>query len=139
MVMAMWSSDRTYVAVHSTDAPTDAEWNHWIALLTERAGRDRRILVETRSGPTATQRKALASATKDQDLRFAVLTDSVVVRGIITALAWLGVQHRAFAMDQHRQAAAYLELTSVEFDRVLAELPRLRREAGMEQPRRSTG
>jgi hypothetical protein len=135
MPMAMGGFGRVYVAVLSSEAPTDAEWERWIELLRERAGRDRRVLVETRGGPTPRQRRELADALKEEDVRFAVLTSSIAVRGIITALSWLGVPHGAFAPQEHRQAAEFLELTDAELARVEAELPRLREES---QPR-STG
>lgn len=129
MPMSMWGHERICVAVLSSDAPTDAEWERWIALLRARSGRDCRVFVEPRGGPTPRQRRELAAATKDEDVRFAVLTDSMVVRGIVTALSWLGVPHHAFALHQHLEAAAYLELTKDELERVEAELPRLRSES----------
>jgi hypothetical protein len=129
MAMAMWGFDRVCVAVQLSTPPTEREWIDWVALLRERKGTALRVLVETQSGPNAAQRKALAQATRNEDVRFAVLTNSILVRGIITALAWLGVPHQGFATGQHRQAADYLGLTGAELERVLHELPRLRGEA----------
>jgi hypothetical protein len=126
MAMAILGFDRVCVAVLHTRPPTDEEWGRWVALIGGRAKGVARVIVETQNGPNAAQRKALAEATRHKDVRFAVLTDSIMVRGIITALAWLGVPHRAFAVGQHRQAAAYLELTGAELEQVQQELPRLR-------------
>jgi hypothetical protein len=130
MAMAMCGHDRVCIAVLRATPPTDEEWARWIALLQEHAKPYLRVLVETPTGPNAAQRKALAQATRGEDIRFAILTDSIVVRGIVTALAWLGVPHRAFATTQEQQAADYLELTSAELERARRELPRLRGEAG---------
>jgi hypothetical protein len=126
MAMAIWGVDRVCLAVLYAKPPSDEEWAAWLALLRTRAGQDARILVETHSGPNAAQRSALVEATRDLDVRFAILTDSIIVRGIVTALAWLGVPHRAFGTDQHLPAAKYLELTGEELERVHSELPRLR-------------
>jgi hypothetical protein len=126
MAMAIWGVDRVCLAVLYAKPPTDEEWVAWIALLRTRAGQDARVLVETHSGPNAAQRSALAEATRDLDVRFAILTDSIIVRGIVTALAWLGVPHRAFGTDEHLPAAKYLELTPEELERIVSELPRLR-------------
>lgn len=129
MAMAMWGFDRVCVAVLQSNPPTEREWADWIGLLRQRAGGPLRVLVETQSGPNAAQRKALANATRNEDVRFAILTNSILVRGIITALAWLGVPHQGFATGQHREAADWLGLTNAELERVLHELPRLRGEA----------
>jgi hypothetical protein len=128
MAMTIWGADRLRVAVLYAAPPSDEEWALWLASIRERAGRDARMFVETSSGPNAAQRKALADATRDQDVRFAILTDSIVVRGIVIALAWLGVPHRAFAVDQPRRAADYLGLTADEYTQLQNELPRMRLE-----------
>lgn len=120
---------RVCIAVVNRTSPTDAEWSRWLELIRERRGQRLRVLVETSSGPNATQRRALARATSDIDVRFAILTDSIVVRGIVTALAWLGVPHHAFATHQFAQATRYLELDDAEIAQVQSELLRLRREA----------
>ncbi|HET6332154.1 MAG TPA: hypothetical protein VFG30_03030 [Polyangiales bacterium] len=131
MTISMWAQDRLYLAVLYGDAPTDEEWDRWVTMSVERSGRDQRVIVESHnSGPNAKQRKELADAVRDVELRVAVLTDSAVVRGIVTALAWLGVPQRAFPIGGYWQAANYLELVPAELDRALEELPRLRAEAG---------
>jgi hypothetical protein len=136
MAMTMWGHDRLYLSVLHGAAPTDPEWDRWITMSLARVGLDQRVIVESHNGgPNAKQRKSLADAMRSEDVRVAVLTGSTVVRGIVTALAWLGIPLRAFPMDAHRQAAKYLELTPAELDRALAELPRLRDEAGLLESR----
>jgi hypothetical protein len=139
MAMAIWGDERVCVAVLYPNPPTDAEWQRWIALLRERSGSQARVLVETYAGPNAAQRKTLAAATSGQDVRFAIMTDSIVVRGIVTALAWLGVPHRAFALGQLPAAANFLELDPQELDRIHDELRRLRTEAGLSRSMQPLG
>ncbi len=45
---------------------------------------------------TATQRKAAAEVMRQNDLGAVVLTDNRLVRGIITAVSWLGANANAF-------------------------------------------
>jgi hypothetical protein len=120
---------RVCVAVLGDIPPTSEEWSRWVALLSERRGTRLRVLVETHSGPNAAQRKGLAEALRDDDVRFAILTDSLIVRGIVTALAWLGLPHHAFSIAQSQPACNYLELDSSERSQLLQALERLRRES----------
>lgn len=125
--MTMSRDERVVVCVHDEQAPTDAEWDRWLQLLRERAGRDARAFVETRGGgPNAKQRKLLADAVKDLDLRCAILSDSMVVRGMVTAIAWLGVPLRAFTPGEFRPAAEYLGLTHDELQHTFEVLVGLR-------------
>ena len=133
MTMMMARLERLCVAVVDGTQPTSDEWARWTTLLRE-AGNPLRVMVETRSGPDAAQRKALATATRGRDVRFAILTDSVVVRGIVTALEWLGVPHRAFAPHEAARAAAFLDLDAVECKLAAQELARLRRQLEAQPP-----
>jgi hypothetical protein len=133
VAMAMWCSERVYVTVLCGVPPTDEEWDRWIELILRRKGHDVRVLVEAHdTGPDAKQRKTISDALKGEDLRAAVMTESTIARGIVTALAWLGVPQRAFGVNQYAQAANYLELTHAELEQILEVLPRLRRESGLQ-------
>jgi len=126
MPMRMSGFGRVCVAVLHDTPPSADEWSRWLALLRERKGARLRVLVETHSGPNAAQRKALAETLRDEDARFAIMTDSLLVRGIVTALAWLGLPHHAFALDQLVPAGNYLELDAAEQAHLWQELSRLR-------------
>jgi hypothetical protein len=128
MPMSIWAVDRVCLAVSYAKAPTDEEWAACLAMMRTRAGRDARVLVDAETGPNSAQRSALVEATRDMDVRFAILTDSIIVRGMVTALAWLGVPHRAFGTDEYLKAVKYLELTPEELESVERELPRLRQD-----------
>jgi hypothetical protein len=138
MVMAMARSERVFTLVYGVDAPTDEEWTRCLTLFRERAGRESRFLVETRGGgPDAKQRKVLAELLRDQDARVAVMTDSIVARGILTALAWLGLPQRGFALNDLRAASEYLGLSSEELQHAARELARLRNELGSSETKRA--
>ena len=126
MPMASGDCGRVCVAVLREAPPSAVEWTAWLGLLAAHKGLPVRVLVETHSGPSAAQRKALADALRGEDVRFAILTDSLIVRGIVTALAWLGLPHHAFAPDQRVQAYNYLDLNPSEREQVETELSRLK-------------
>jgi hypothetical protein len=126
--MLMFHFDRVAVAVHDAIPPTDDEWDRWLARFRERHGLEMRVLVESNdgAGPNAKQRKALAAFTHQVDIRAAVLTDSVLVRGIITAIAWLGIRQRGFPMGHYAQAGEFLGLTSDELAQAMEQIAKLR-------------
>lgn len=127
MTTRSWCSGRLYVCVVRDQVPTDAEWNHFIELCRLRGGAEIRALVEWRkAGPNAKQRRALAEATWDVDYRAAILTDSIVTRGIVTAFSWLGLRQRPFELDGFTAAGDYLELSATERDSAVRELLQLR-------------
>lgn len=132
MSMAMQRVHRVFLAVHDASAPTDDEWQSWITLCGERRKEPIRVLVESfGGGPSAKQRKELADALSGLDLRSAILTNSLITRGIVTAISWLNISLRAFAIDQHQAAAEYLGLSKDQLVDVVAALPALRSACGL--------
>ena len=100
---------------HSALSPTNQAWNGHIRLMEQhvpRGGAVRTLVKTDGGGPSASQREALNAVTKELDwqMKVAVMTQSVVVRGIITAFAWVGLMKiRAFPMDGHAAALNSLE------------------------------
>jgi hypothetical protein len=141
MTMAICRLGRMMVAVHDAAPPTDEEWARWVALVQNPPGPALRLLVETtgQGGPNAKQRKLLADAMKGLDVRCAILSDSIAVRGVVTALAWLGLAQRAFSPGEHRGAGEYLGLSAQEYAQVLDALPGLRQSCGFTTQRASSG
>jgi hypothetical protein len=132
--MAMWARDRLYLAVLHGGRPTDDEWTRWVELGVLRNGRDQRVLVEARGGgPTPKQRRAILAANK-ADARIAIMTESTFVRGIVTAFSWFDITLHAFPLTGHQLAVKFLELSPEEIETAFEVLPRIRAEAGVEQP-----
>lgn len=112
------------VVVHSARNPRPEEWDGGLAMLAalrSAAGAHFsgfKILVFTDGGaPNAMQRKALADLTRAQNrevLRVVVISRSMVARGAITALRWLGFPSRPFAPDQLEEAFAFLQVSRAE-------------------------
>jgi hypothetical protein len=117
--------DRVLIAVHDAVPPTDEEWESWLELFRGRT--QALVLVESfhGAGPNAKQRKMLGERMQGIELGAAIMTDSTVTRGIVTALSWLGMPQRAFLPGNYYQAGKYLGLTNDELARAVDELRRL--------------
>lgn len=135
MAMATCKLDRLTIAVHHSRPPSDEEWNRWVALCAAQEG-PIRVIVESHGGaPNAKQRKTLSDALAGRDLRSAILSDSIVVRGVVTALAWLGISLRAFPLDDYAGLAEYLEIPSDEIKVAIERLRVLRKQCGVDEVR----
>lgn len=130
-MMAMCRGGRLMVAVHSPVPPTDAEWARWVSLGLEAQTNALRLFVETSGGggPNAKQRRLLADNLQPLGMRCAIVTSSPIVRGIVTAVAWLNVDLRAFAPGDQDAAATFLQLSAEERKFLVDALPALRIEA----------
>jgi hypothetical protein len=124
---------RVVVFVGGTRSPTQSEWDgHIEALRTHIAAHpDSRSCVWARGANLSpTQRKQLTD-TLPKNARTAVLTSSLVDRGVVTAIAWFVDGVRAFSPESEPAAFAYLGLTRDEIDRVVETSRRLRAKMDM--------
>ncbi|MFO0593387.1 MAG: STAS/SEC14 domain-containing protein [Polyangiaceae bacterium] len=60
---------------------------------------------------TSVQRKMVSEACISRGIEVAVLTDEGLVRGLVTAVGWLGVKIKAFPFSKLDEALAHLKLT----------------------------
>lgn len=108
------------LAVHGADAPTDAEWHAYLhAFMAAISTGVRRVMVVSRGGGlSAAQRRLLADAihaslseADERVMRTAVCTSSTILRGMVSALAWLTTSTlRAFRRDDWSGAFDYLQI-----------------------------
>ena len=109
-----WHNAVIYVA-HSSETPVNEDWDAFLdAVATyERSNGRVRFLVNTEmAGPNAAQRRKLNDLMNrlGSKLRVAVLSESMVVRGIIQALSWMNViEIRSFPPGAIAAALGYLE------------------------------
>src|SRR5262245_22469365 len=96
----------TLVVVFGNDAPSDAEWQAHIVSAKNPAVQGL-LIVTAGGGPTAAQREQLAR--EKIAAPAAVVTRSVIARGIVTALSWLGQRTRAFAPAKLLDAMDFAE------------------------------
>ncbi len=113
------------LAVNNMRNPNREEWDAYLEMVLavkEELGGDctkfRQLIFSDGGGPNAAQRKSVAAlgrGLKDVDkIRVAIISRSVVARGIITAFRWLGFPLRSFAPDELDEAFAFFEVSKDE-------------------------
>jgi hypothetical protein len=123
--MAYMQVGATMVVAHGPQPPAQNEWDGHIALCKDGKVKVRRLLVYTAGGAPDAKQRAQAEKEFGQ-LRVAVLTDSVLARGVVTALRWLGMPISAFPADQVVRAMEDIGVPSAERDEVRSALTRVR-------------
>ncbi len=77
---------------------------------------------------TSVQRKQAFEAMTSQNARCAVLTSSGMVRGIVTAASWFGVQVKAFKIEEASAALDHLGVVGPQAEQAQAAIARLQLE-----------
>lgn len=131
-------SNRTIlVAVHTSEPPSEAEWNGWVALL-ERCGRAveqdlwrlPNLVVTDGGAPSTAQRTAvnvLIAQAKTMP-PVAVVTDSILVRTLLRGFSIFNPRMRGFAPADFAAAIAHLGLPASEAPSLIQACRRLARE-----------
>lgn len=126
-----------FVLAHTQDGPDAAEWNAYLDDLERRAtnvGAVRTLVVTEGGGPDTRQRTRLNEILAGAPTLAAIVTDSLVARGIVTALGWFNPDIRPFSLASLSEAMRYLGLTdgearaaraTVNAARAILRLPRL--------------
>jgi hypothetical protein len=106
---------------HAPRAPTDAEWSEFMDSL---EARDPTGVVVIPNGvrPAPRQRAQIQERMRPLGAITAVLTDSVVSRGAVTALSWFRMKIRAFPTADPRPALVYAGVPEADVPQVLRAL-----------------
>lgn len=76
---------------------------------------------------TSLQRKQVADALKGRGVALAIVTDEKLVRGIVTAASWLGMDVKSFSMADLRLALRHLDVPSHMEDRAIEVVRKLKK------------
>ena len=121
--------DGIMLEIHDQRAPSDADWDamldHFDAHTDEALGA---IVLSDGPGPNAAQRKRLAERLRGRRIQTVVITDSLVARGAVTALRWVGHAIQAFASSDLERAIASFSFLPEQRRRVLLRMVELRYE-----------
>lgn len=99
------------ICVHTSTPPARAEWDHMIDQIRAVPLARLKILVLTDGGgPDSVQRGQFIDYLGGAHPRVAVVSDSMAVRGIATALSWFTSNLKVFPPSAFRQAYTYLDL-----------------------------
>src|SRR6185503_2574986 len=116
------------ISVTSAGTVRDEDWQAFVqALLTEPITK----YLATSLGKadvTSVQRKQAADILRSRNIRMAVVTNDTFVRGLVTAVGWLGANVQSFPWTDTTTALQYLAVTGKMAERSLATLAKLRRE-----------
>src|SRR5678809_606473 len=87
------------VVVQNATAPTDAEWASYCAHIASglEAKKPSGIAITDGGGPNAVQRGKVNDLLGGRQVRSAVVSDSRLIRGIVTALTWFNRETAAFS------------------------------------------
>ena|SRR5688572_3361582 len=102
-----------FLIVHAHVDPDPREWSFLMDESRGNVQRFRRCLVSSGDSKlNAKQRSDLGDFVKSNECTVAVLLDSAVTRGIVTALGWVtGNKYRAFGSDDIERAVTFLGST----------------------------
>lgn len=113
--MALDFHGNIMVTIHTAYAPSDADWKAYLNALGSKDVESVRSIVFTDGGaPSSKQRKELNELLGGRQVRGIVVSNSMAVRGVVTALSWFNPKIKAFAPDEFRQGLRYLEINSTE-------------------------
>lgn len=112
--MATAAIGKTVLVRHNEDDPEQEEWDAMLRQvegLLDKYESVNFLVWSDGGGPDAKRRTELNTMRKGRAMRAAVLTESTVARGIVTALAWLKVMDiKSFSFDQMDQAAKFVDI-----------------------------
>lgn len=126
----VWSAlGRVSIVVHGTEAPTDAEWDRYLAdVKTLPRIRELRVLVYSfGAGPTTFQRQKLHRQGAGHSPPVAILANRTTqMRTVGTALTWFNGNVAVFEPSRMDDASSHLGLTPPELPPVVNELRTLK-------------
>jgi hypothetical protein len=120
--MRSGSFERVCFFVHTHLAPDQGEWDASMDSAIEKAesGTIACILVFTDGGaPNPLQRARITGSKTFASLPLAVITDSALVRGVLTALNWMGMAGKPFSTMKVQQALDHLAVPLDQRDELL--------------------
>ena len=102
--------DHVMLIVHADLPPTDEDWARMITVRNASTQKLRGILVVAppRATINSAQRADVAKFMRETGKTIAVLTESALIRGVARAVGLLGVQVRAFGLNELGNALNYL-------------------------------
>jgi len=99
------------VALHNVEPPVPQEWSEMMAGVRAIPLKELKVLVFTDGGgPDAIMRGELTDYTAGQHPKIAVLSESLKVRGILTAISWFNRNIKQFAPTTPQNAFDFLSL-----------------------------
>jgi hypothetical protein len=115
----------------SKDTPSDEEWDGFLAALTglrKRVSELRALVVTDGGGPSSSQRTRIKDALAGAAIRSAVVSDSIKIRFIASAIMLISKNHASYTTKELYRAYDHLGLSPEERPVVAEALRQLERE-----------
>ncbi len=129
--------DDVVVFVAGVAEPPAAEWQDYQRRIDPLARRIRSnngtirfLVIADEGGPNAKQRAAIADMLHGIPTRTAVVSNSMMIRRMITAFGWLNFAMKGFAPGQITAAGAYLDLSGEQLEAVVGRAATLAQSIG---------
>jgi len=103
-------AEKVLVVVHAPVEPAAADWNEFMDEVRTHAGVRGVMIFANKSRLTPLQRAEIKGWYEEHKVRGALVTDSMMMRGIVTAMNWFGIEMRAFQPDGLDGAMEYIRV-----------------------------
>ena len=125
--MSFDRAGKTFVAVQGAKAAAPKEWNAFITAFEEQLSEVSSLLIFSAGASIdIREREQLERLLTRGRLRVAVLTDSKVVRGAVTALSWFKIPIKSFAENEVELALDHIRVQKADRARVYTTLAQLK-------------
>jgi hypothetical protein len=127
MKTLLWlHDDKLAIVVHSKAAPTDREWDAYLAAMPrgDQLLQSKTIVYSLGGGPNGAQRSRLVQLLRAGAPPAALLTASALMHGIGTAVSWFIRTLKVFSLNERAAAFQYLDLSADEVRRANATIDR---------------
>ena len=122
------------LVLYQTDkTPLDDEWDTYLAALEDagKSGRFRSIVVTDGGYPSRAQRARMMSKTRERPTRVAVISSAASVRFVVSAIALINPNIKAYSAKEYPAAFEHLQLSPAEGAVALASIEKLARKLGV--------
>jgi hypothetical protein len=82
---------------------------------------------------SSVQRKKIADVVKEKGIPIGVVSDDRLIRGMVTAVSWLGVDVKAFSWAELEAAVVYLKMPAIMTNHVRMAIDGLKAECAREE------
>jgi hypothetical protein len=101
-------AEKMLVVVHAPVEPATADWNEFMDEVRTHSNIRGVMILANNSRLTPLQRAEIKGWYEEHKVRGALVTDSMMMRGIVTAMNWFGIEAKAFASDGLDAAMQYI-------------------------------
>lgn len=117
------------ICYYNADAPTPQDHQESIEFFRKLDFRYVRVLAISEGGsPSAIQRKEFNDALEGHEIPLAVVTDSMFVRGTLTAYSWFNRNVKAFPVTGIDSALRYLKVPETQHEKFFKEVSSLQQQ-----------